>query len=61
MGLHRLPGPGGLEPGGDLLGVAEQGEGMLARGIPGLGEDEAGARLLKGSSLRPEQSARLTY
>ena len=32
---------------------------MLARGIPGLGEDEAGAGLQVRPPLRPEQPARL--
>ena len=58
--LHRLAGPGRLETGGDLLGVPEQGGGMLAGRVPGLGEDEAGARLPDGPPLRPEQPARLT-
>ena len=33
---------------------------MLAGGIPGLGEDEAGAGLPQGATLRPEQPMRLS-
>ena len=58
--LHRLGGLGRLEAGGDLLGVAEQTGGMLAVGVPGLGENQAGASLPEGPHLRPELSGRLT-
>jgi len=61
VGLHRLAGPGRFEAGGDLLGVAEQGGGVLARGVPGLGEDEARACILEGTSLRQVQPVGLTY
>jgi len=58
--LHRLAAPGCVETGGDLLGVPEQRSGMLAGGVPGLGEDQVGARLPEGPPLRPELPMRLT-
>ena len=58
--LHRLVGPGSFEAVGNLLGVPEQARGMLARGISGLGEDEAGTRLPDRSLLCPELPVCLT-
>ena len=60
VGLHRFARPGFVEMAGDLCCVAEQGGGMLAGGVPGIGEDEVGARLPQGAPLRLELASRLT-
>ena len=54
--------PGRVETGGDLLGVPQQGHGMLARGVPGLGQDEAGTRLQwSRSCVRNSRRARRAF
>ena len=58
--LHRVAGPGRVEPVGDLLGIPEQRSRMLAECVPGLGENEAGPRLPVGPTVGPEHPPRLS-
>ena len=58
--VHGLAIPGRLEAGGDPLGVPEERCGPLTGRVPGLGEDEVGARFPDSPLLRPEQPTRLT-
>ena len=62
VGLHRLAAPRCVETSGDLLGVPEQGGRMLANGGPlaWASGGKAGARLLEGPPLSPEQPVCLT-